>query len=94
MTDLDRALKERHEREVAEEVAENQTWWVRRLRLTWTREKPTEQGWYFYRARNTGGVTVVYVIDGQTRLAEVAVLNGDWAGPLAMPEEPTTQEGG
>jgi hypothetical protein len=64
--------------------------------LTWTRTKPREAGWYWWRY----GVDDVWPIilevtreeacgldaDGQP-VANLSLINGEFAGPLSQPEE-------
>lgn len=77
------------------------------MTLRWTREKPSQPGWYWWRNLNLKdeadrGPFVYFVRDyagemaiGNARIKGFARFEqGDWAGPLTLPEEPTNQEGG
>ena len=63
---------------------------------TWTNEKPTQEGWYWFNDGFDGDITVVVVHSGRSGLhANIAFriddymsldeLKGRWAGPLHPP---------
>lgn len=61
--------------------------------MNWTRDKPTKEGWYWFRMENEEKrVVIVYVIS-QDRMVAVgsesegnpALQNGAWCGPLQPP---------
>lgn len=59
--------------------------------LRWTRETPTENGWYIYQERRNRRLCCV--IDGKVTgfafgLYNVEDLSGEWAGPIPDPQEP------
>ncbi len=57
------------------------------LRLVWTTDKPTKPGWYWWRASKNGTICIRYA-DPSSTLNE-----GQWAGPIAEPEELVQEEG-
>lgn len=65
--------------------------------LRWTREKPTEQGWYWWRSSSCEeGMPIevkalslgrlIALLPNENKLLD-GLTDGDWAGPLAPPEE-------
>jgi hypothetical protein len=69
--------------------------------MTWTKDKPTVPGWYWY--RNPHGFVWVENIDEKDgELCAVSTAGvmylvenypGEWAGPLPLPEEPSHRQG-
>ncbi len=61
--------------------------------ITWTTDKPTREGWYWFRIDNEGKRTViVYVISADRMVAigtenegNPALQKGAWFGPLQPP---------
>jgi hypothetical protein len=61
--------------------------------MTWTREKPTTPGWYWYQSRpdSTPMIVQIYaekvwcagILDG----GPISSLDGKWAGPIESPQE-------
>ncbi|WP_447973589.1 hypothetical protein [Nitrospira sp. Kam-Ns4a] len=64
-------------------------------RLTWTTDKPLKAGWYWYRGEAREADPLIVQVD-ETGLfqwpdgtfQEVKLTRGEWAGPIALPEEP------
>ncbi len=68
--------------------------------MTWTMQKPTVPGWYWWiddsQPHNTmlPGVVwvdhslVVHALTRKIHGVHAHVLGGEWAGPIPMPEEP------
>jgi len=71
--------------------------------LTWTTDKPTKPGWYWYRENNRLCVWYVRVGDGKRtelwvyqphRISDGHGIQlfyfkgGEWAGPIKEPKEP------
>ena len=66
----------------------------------WTKEKPTKEGWYWWRSGDIvgihvlefdgdeGGELVCMTTDGDT----IEEMGGEWAGPLPEPREATCQK--
>ena len=64
--------------------------------LTWTTDKPTTPGLYWYRGSVSNGNTVItQVYDSETVICaafmndvweEVGLISGEWAGPLELPQ--------
>lgn len=62
--------------------------------MTWTSDKPTVPGWYWYRGYEDAD-RVVHVMDnGESLVAcsfefseSMFYLDGQWAGPIPAPEE-------
>jgi hypothetical protein len=64
--------------------------------MTWTSEKPTVEGWYWY--RDDLGARVILVMDDVKGLFAVDVFTGEslpldglsdqFAGPIPKPEKP------
>src|ERR1700742_3207035 len=63
----------------------------------WSTEKPTVQGWYWYRKNEQEQSRIVNVYSsfgepftvtftGNDRVFELASLSGQWAGPIPMPK--------
>ena len=56
--------------------------------LTWTKEKPTVNGWYWYRSQAYGKV-IGKVYNGRVHWnrdsSRIARLVGEWAGPIREP---------
>lgn len=60
----------------------------------WSKDKPSKEGWYWYRRRFMGGTLgpLCLQVDGEqvavcgewTALAE---FDGEWCGPLAPPHD-------
>lgn len=66
------------------------------LTLTWREDKPTEAGWYWWRFDASCGADIIRIVkrnDGA--LVEWnggdQVLVGQWAGPLAPPQDGTRE---
>lgn len=55
--------------------------------LTWTKQRPTVAGWYFWRNKTTQDMGVIRV-DPPGLPASASPLM-EWAGPIAEPKEPT-----
>ena len=59
-------------------------------RLRWTKEKPTEKGWYWL--KEEGRHAVVKMTAGgmisEPYVRHVNDVDGEWAGPIPEPEEP------
>ena len=63
--------------------------------MEWTREKPTKEGNYWYRAPEDDSCVVVVVLDFENSLCAAAFdfydtvdsLDGEWAGPIPYPDE-------
>jgi len=64
--------------------------------LTWTTEKPTQPGWYWWRKSRRHEIEIAKLWDvdniyGQfhqdPHVFRVDEVGGEWAGPLAPPEE-------
>ena len=68
--------------------------------MKWTKEKPTEIGWYWYRDRLTEPVmSLITMLDNELIMnayrryqnARINMLNGEyneeWAGPIPKPKE-------
>lgn len=61
--------------------------------MTWTTERPQRPGWYWF--RNTDyDIRMVHVVHSETALVEEEtdgdqheLPDGEWAGPLAPPED-------
>jgi hypothetical protein len=63
--------------------------------LTWTSEKPTKSGWYWYRAQQLVYIAQIVLIEEQPNAEllmcivgmdeKVPIPNGHWAGPLEAP---------
>ena len=61
--------------------------------MNWTQDKPTQEGWYWFRMDNEEKRTViVYVIDAERMVAagsegegNPALQKGAWYGPLEPP---------
>jgi hypothetical protein len=74
------------------------TWKEGAMTLTWTREKPTVPGWYWWRGNKQDFAQTTYVqfseagngcvsfTEGQ-RYKPLREVCGEWAGPLAEPKE-------
>ena len=66
---------------------------ARERAVTWTSEKPTVPGWYFWKQQPRGHETVVRVFDtyvywgGGLRTEDISNVSGQWAGPIPAPEE-------
>lgn len=73
--------------------------------MTWTTQKPTKPGWYWYRELEVGpkirfpriremtyanGVLMSY--SGMTHPSIVANTEGEWAGPIPEPTERDERE--
>ncbi len=70
--------------------------------MIWTREKPTQPGWYWYRTLHHGKPTFVDMVRvypyGDTFLVRsmefagtfIKDFTGEWAGPIEEPEEKGT----
>ena len=66
-------------------------------RLRWTKEKPTEPGWYLYRSKESRSICEIHTTYGIPGLfcsilfGEEAIplskVDGEWAGPIPEPEE-------
>ena len=60
--------------------------------MTWTTEKPTKSGWYWWRRRGDPFVLSVVEIEGQlfangASVEELTDHDGEWSGPLEEPAE-------
>lgn len=66
--------------------------------MTWTTDKPTKMGWYWWREKYVGGKNPKYLvrvlevenIDGVLGIRgynKIRLMHGHWAGPLEPPEE-------
>ncbi len=62
--------------------------------LKWTKNKPTEAGWYWYRGQTHEEDPFIVQVDevGQFQwpdgaFQEVTLTKGEWAGPIEEPEE-------
>ena len=67
-------------------------------KMTWTTEKPTKDGWYWYKDRNflttmariydfeEDEIILVHIPEFKKRF-EICDLNGEWAGPIPEPRE-------
>ena len=60
----------------------------------WTKTKPTEAGWYWYRGQADESDPFIVQVDeaGQFQwpdggYQEVTLTDGEWAGPIELPEE-------
>ncbi|HKW86418.1 MAG TPA: hypothetical protein VJM82_05055 [Nitrospiraceae bacterium] len=60
----------------------------------WTKAKPTEAGWYWYRGQAHESDPFIVQVDeaGQFQwpdggYQEVKLTDGEWAGPIELPEE-------
>lgn len=77
------------------EVKAAERWNALPRRLKWTREKPTEPGWYWHCKYMPSIVRVVkpssgrmfYYISGYPDQYDVLNDDGEWAGPIQKPEE-------
>lgn len=63
--------------------------------LTWTSDTPTVAGWYWYRGEVGEADPLIVQIDNtgmfqwpDGAFQEVLLTKGQWAGPIAPPEEP------
>jgi hypothetical protein len=63
--------------------------------LAWTAEKPLKAGWYWYRGEAAEADPLIVQVDEagyfqwpDGGFQEVALAKGEWAGPIALPEEP------
>ncbi len=63
--------------------------------LTWTWEKPTNPGWYWYRGPVEESDPLIVLVDEagyfqwpDGGFQEVVFTKGEWAGPIELPEEP------
>ena len=67
-------------------------------KMTWTPNKPTQPGWYWYRFKgNSSWLEVREILEGGfwstedesgcTEYINVNELHGEWAGPIPEPEE-------
>lgn len=57
--------------------------------MKWTKERPTVEGWYWYRDDNRAAQIVgvgkrAGFMDG--KVVELDELSGEWAGPIPPPE--------
>lgn len=70
---------------------------LKRLQLTWTKEKPTVAGWYWWRFDKTSQKAIMQIGicndgslmefgDNGPMLAAVN-FNGQWSGPIPLPKE-------
>jgi hypothetical protein len=67
--------------------------------MRWTRNKPTVPGWYWWKTyavmtNQEAGTSIVFVAEDRYCSIEgdyVENLGGEWAGPLPLPEEPSTR---
>lgn len=64
-------------------------------KLTWTTEKPTEAGWYWYKTPNHQRAVIGYLrsslhweLGDQLHLSHPAFDGSTWSGPIPAPEEP------
>ncbi len=64
-------------------------------KLTWTKRKPTESGWYWYRGEAHEADPFIVQVDEvghfqwpDGSFQEVTLAHGEWAGPIELPEEP------
>jgi hypothetical protein len=70
-----------------------------RKQYTWTNEKPTVEGWYWYLEVSSRNMTLLYMVQvidcdgkmiaylgGEDNSRLVSKMNGNWAGPLVSPE--------
>ena len=67
-------------------------------RLRWTKKKPTQEGYYWYKDKQTSQIIALIttldnelIVHAANRYANYPVrmvdLNGEWAGPIPEPEE-------
>ncbi len=62
-------------------------------RLTWTTEKPSKVGWYWWRSKGDVQILSLYECDSLLRAEGIDIhwgvetLEGEWAGPIVPPEE-------
>lgn len=64
---------------------------------TWTKDKPTQPGWYWYRSPRPTLVVVCYIEIGLRdncvsfaygeRYQAMSEMEGEWAGPIPEPME-------
>ena len=70
--------------------------------MTWSTNKPTVEGWYWWRPRNSGmnvpHLLLIVVINGAVKYrrwlgddawSTECMLDGEWSGPLEPPVEGT-----
>lgn len=62
--------------------------------LTWSPEKPTVPGWYWWKGAVSGKVACLPVVEqdglllaGLHNFHNVEVMGGEWAGPIPEPVE-------
>ncbi len=62
--------------------------------MHWTNRKPTQPGWYWFRAKNQKWLTMTEVDTNShgfllrsTSFGWLPLPRGQWAGPIAEPEE-------
>ena len=62
--------------------------------LQWTKSKPSEAGWYWYRGQSQEEDPFIVQVDevGQFQwpdggFQEATLTKGEWAGPIEEPEE-------
>lgn len=62
--------------------------------LRWTKNKPTQSGWYWYRGLVEEADPLIVLVDEagyfqwpDGGFQEVLLTKGEWAGPIEPPEE-------
>lgn len=63
--------------------------------MKWTNEKPTIEGWYFWRSSKNHTDSLhfeAYYIEPDIQLRK-GLLNGQWAGPIMEPDDAYSSQG-
>lgn len=60
--------------------------------MTWTTERPTEPGWYWWRGHPDYNGKIGYLTDSKVIIFPVGSghideMGGEWAGPIQKPED-------
>lgn len=72
-----------------QEMPKVSLWAIPCIDLAWTKEKPTNPGWYWWKHNDEWGKSLIMVISVNADLYSphgfVSELDGEWAGPLEPP---------
>ena len=55
--------------------------------LTWTKDKPTKPGWYWYRGLYQVQSSIIYIAPNIDIVNSLKGSKGEWAGPIPEPVE-------
>uniref|UniRef100_A0A6M3II34 Uncharacterized protein n=1 Tax=viral metagenome TaxID=1070528 RepID=A0A6M3II34_9ZZZZ len=59
----------------------------RKATLTWTKDKPTKPGWYWYRGLYQVQSSIIYITPNIDIVNSLKGSKGEWAGPIPEPNE-------